>query len=142
MRIKKILDSVGLVGNVLNQKSSSKKDTYSCDYVNKLNTYSEEEQRIGTYLGKPLYRKVLQFTLTSDDTVVKLPENVKKVIFVKGVVGDDNSHQPIQFHYLDSVISTRFALGKMYVYCNNSNYYNSYAEVTIEYTKTTDEGAL
>ena len=36
MRIKKILDTVGLVGNVLNQKSSSKKDAYSCDYVNKL----------------------------------------------------------------------------------------------------------
>ena len=36
MRIKKILDTVGLVGNVLNQKSSSKKDAYSCDYVNKI----------------------------------------------------------------------------------------------------------
>ena len=36
MRIKKILGTVGLVGNVLNQKSSSKKDAYSCDYVNKI----------------------------------------------------------------------------------------------------------
>ena len=43
MRIKKILDSVGLVGNVLNQKSSSKKDAYSCDYVNKLGEVKQYE---------------------------------------------------------------------------------------------------
>ena len=36
MRIKKILGTVGLVGNVLNQKSSSKKDAYSCDYINNI----------------------------------------------------------------------------------------------------------
>ena len=36
MRIKKILGTVGLVGNILNNKSISKKDAYSCDYINKL----------------------------------------------------------------------------------------------------------
>ena len=36
MRIKKILGTVGLVGNILNKKSTSKKDAYSCDYINKM----------------------------------------------------------------------------------------------------------
>ena len=36
MRIKKILGTVGLVGNILNKKSTSKRDAYSCDYINKI----------------------------------------------------------------------------------------------------------
>lgn len=35
MRIKKIATSIGVLGKILNSKSSSKQDTYSCDYINK-----------------------------------------------------------------------------------------------------------
>lgn len=34
MRIKKIATSIGVLGKILNSKSSSKQDTYSCDYIN------------------------------------------------------------------------------------------------------------
>ena len=34
MRIRKIATSVGILGKILNSKSSSKQDTYSCDYIN------------------------------------------------------------------------------------------------------------
>lgn len=34
MKIKKIANSVGLVGNVTNEYSESKQDSYSCDFVN------------------------------------------------------------------------------------------------------------
>lgn len=44
-----------------NEESTSTINTYSCDYINKLNTYSTEEQIIGTWIdGKPLYRKVTE----------------------------------------------------------------------------------
>lgn len=58
MKIKKKLQSVGILGKILNIFSNSDKDTYSCDYINKLNTYSTEEIVIGEWFGKPLYRKV------------------------------------------------------------------------------------
>jgi hypothetical protein len=83
MRIKKILDAVGLVGNVLNQKSSSKKDAYSCDYVNKLNTYSEEEQIVGFWIdGKPLYRKVYDCGKLSNGGKKETPTNLSNVNYI------------------------------------------------------------
>lgn len=61
MKIKKISNGVGLVGNVTNQHSESTQDSYSCDYINKIvkeNIYSTEEKQIGKWIdNKPLYRK-------------------------------------------------------------------------------------
>lgn len=34
MRIKKTLTSIGVLGKILNNKSTSTNDTYSCDYIN------------------------------------------------------------------------------------------------------------
>ena len=36
MKIKKIATSIGVLGKVLNSKSASQIDTYSCDYINEL----------------------------------------------------------------------------------------------------------
>ena len=54
--------------------STSTTDTYSCNYINKarLEEYSTNETRIGTWMGKPLYRKVL--------SAVGLAGNTKKSI--------------------------------------------------------------
>lgn len=44
MRIKKIATSIGVLGKILNSKSSSKQDTYSCDYLNnKFDTVVQED---------------------------------------------------------------------------------------------------
>lgn len=142
MRIKKILDSVGLVGNVLNQKSSSKKDAYSCDYVNKLNTYSEEEQVIGTYLGKPLYRKVITGNIADDTTLVS---NVAVLLDAKGS-GDVNMiHRVLPYYevwdnqvyslmvnkkYPNEVKTVIFKAGEPTTAPN--------CNIVLEYTKTTD----
>ena len=70
MRIKKILNSVGLVGNVLNQKSDSKKDTYSCDYLNKkilsmegkwtpsIGAYGEDAPTVSYVYRRGFYKKI------------------------------------------------------------------------------------
>lgn len=44
MKIRKIATSIGVVGNVVNEKTTSDKDTYSCDYINDINEWK--------YLGK------------------------------------------------------------------------------------------
>ena len=57
----KYSNSIGLVGNVVNEKSNSTKDSYSCNYINNLVDYSTNETRVGTWKdGKPLYRKVIE----------------------------------------------------------------------------------
>jgi hypothetical protein len=60
MKIKKMFQGTLPTNKIMNTKNTSKTDTYSCDYVNKLNTYSTEEQVIGTWFGKPLYGKVIR----------------------------------------------------------------------------------
>ena len=54
--------------------STSTTDTYSCNYINKVifEEYSTTETKIGTWMGKPLYRKVL--------STVGLPVATKKSI--------------------------------------------------------------
>lgn len=64
MKIKKIEPSIGLIGKITNLFSKSKNDTYSCDYINNIvnkNVYSTGEVVIGEWLGKPLYRKVVEY---------------------------------------------------------------------------------
>ena len=61
MRIKKTSQTTPVQAEVVNIYSESQENTYSCDYINELNTYKTTEQRIGTWIdGKPLYRKVVE----------------------------------------------------------------------------------
>lgn len=148
MRIKKILGTVGLVGNVLNKKSISKKDAYSCDYINKLNTYSTEEQIIGTWInGKPLYRKVVsgKFGTITDDVESTLEIPIANADFVltkyfwvdrpnekyinQGPVSGTIDYSYTSFSSTQAVI--RFKSKASWV--SDKNIY-----VIVEYTKTTD----
>lgn len=152
MRIKKILDTVGLVGNVLNQKSSSKKDAYSCDYVNKLNTYSEEEQIVGIWIdGKPLYRQLVHcgFLISGDQTVSHNIQNIDTIIHVRAWFKNvgNNTWFPIPRVYPTDLEKYAVALDvdKTSMYFTNGTNFNGktfFAYAIIEYTKTTDEGAL
>lgn len=51
------------VSEITNEYSTSTGLGYSANYVNNLHTYSTDEIRVGTWLGKPLYRKVIQTTI-------------------------------------------------------------------------------
>lgn len=57
MRIKKTSQTTPIQAQVVNTKSNSTTDSYSCDYVNKLMEYDNTERVVGTWFGKPLYRK-------------------------------------------------------------------------------------
>lgn len=82
-------DGIGVYGHIwlndeeikikqpLNNYNDGKTDSYSCDYINtelkkiKENVFSTEEQKIGTWIdGKPLYRKVMQFTNSITSSLV------------------------------------------------------------------------
>ena len=147
MKIRKIEPSIGILGKILNIFSSSNKDTYSCDYINKLNTYSTEEQVIGKWIdGKPLYRKV--YTLynvsegsttdvyTIDIDITKDIHNGYGKIFADsykvnigtgdagfGVISNIQQNPSGQIY----ISRTHGAFGKI-----------TGLEITLEYTKTTD----
>lgn len=96
MRIKKILGTVGLVGNVLNQKSSSKKDAYSCDYVNNLYQYCDimlDSQHSLTFSGTQWETKIIPFNklnskqgdFSLENNGIKIGKGVSKVRITYGI---------------------------------------------------------
>lgn len=77
MKIKKMFQGEIPENKIMSAYSDSQTDSYSCDYINtelkkiKENVFSTEEQKIGTWIdGKPLYRKVMQFTNSITSSLV------------------------------------------------------------------------
>lgn len=143
----KAKQSAGLVANVSNEYSTSETDTYSCDYVNKISDYSTTEQIIGTWFGKPLYRKSFQKTgnlanistgITDLDEVIDLKVNVKS--------SSGNQWRTVPWIYNAGTYDSTFA-GGAYVNSTGSTIgfqagsnlsATSKYNATILYTKTTN----
>lgn len=63
MRIKKVSQTTSTQAQVVDGYSTSTTDSYSCNYVNGLNTYKTTEQRVGTWTnGKPIYQITLDYS--------------------------------------------------------------------------------
>jgi hypothetical protein len=118
--------------------------------INKLNRYSTEEQKIGTWIdGKPLYRKVIDCGALPDTNTKNVSTNLPNTRIRKiegtAINASNNYVLPLPYH---DVIN---ANDSVTILCdNNSNImlitgksrvdFNAY--VTLEYTKTTDEGGI
>lgn len=100
--------------------------------------YSYEEIRIGTYFGKPLYRKVVDFGTLPNATVKEVPHgisNIEKVVTVRGIAG----FFPIPRIHKESVLNIGIEAGPVNVLIlTNYNYSSTNAIAILEYTKATD----
>lgn len=146
MKIKKISNSVGLVGNVTNQYSESTQDSYGCAYINNIvkeNIYSTEEVQIGKWIdNKPLYRKVIKHSLQT--TISHDISNLKEIVNVKSMAYNRNSGN----YFPVPSVRPSFQEYEIGLIINNTNitceYLSGYPASTvdilviIEYTKTTD----
>ncbi|MBQ8044717.1 MAG: tail fiber protein [Clostridia bacterium] len=140
--------SVGVIGNVVNEKTDSSKDTYSCDYINEINeinTYSTEEQVIGMWIGKPYYRKIINvnnLAIADGVTLEHGIENIDEVLpMTRGSMKAISS--PYQYHY--PLVSRNgnivdFVVGEEHImWIGNDSWVNSNShKIVIYYTKTTD----
>ena len=142
MKIRKTYQGSVPENKILNNYSESQTDVYSCDYINKLNTYSTEEQVIGTYNDKPLYRKVITGTTSSAYYTVLIPNfQFETVVRAEGWVGNDEGGMAI-----GGYLSDDWYCGFHYDNANNLVIYHGTASLvrnkpfnaTIDYTKITD----
>ena len=146
MRIRKIANSVGLVGNIFNKKSDSTEDSYSCDYINKTikDVYSTEEIKTNKVWinGKPIYRKVID-----------RGNRIATEIFDHNIPNVDdiwiNDEFTFRIHATGNHVPLNASGAQTYVYANRTQVTTTNSGaisadqiyITLEYTKTTDKGA-
>ena len=146
MRIKKVSQTTPIPATVVNVKSNSQTNTYSCDYINDLNTYSTTEQRIGTFSdGKPVYRKTLIANITNTNTVnVALDITNQDKVWINCGLGffmkDDKSISMPLIYYYDSsnYVRTYISGTNAQIKIGASSWAPGTAYIVVEYTKTTD----
>lgn len=118
---------------------------YNEEEVNK-EFYSTSEQRIGTYLGKPLYRKVfsgLQCPNNGIGTFTNMLKNTDKIIRLEGIFTDKTSANEHWFAIFGKAEVNGMALnfnqysGVLYL-VSSKDMSNYTCDVIFEYTKTTD----
>lgn len=122
------------------------------------NVYSEEETVVGTYLGKPLYRKVFKVRTPSsagenrpciiDQSSVQasFPEETELAVDIRGMcIADSNQYYPIQWNGATQSGSFGVCAYNRALYwqffptsTTLATFGSKVAYLTIEYTKTTD----
>ena len=109
------------------------------------NEYSTTEKRVGTFMGKPLYRKIIDFGAlpnNTDKSVALGISNLELIITMNGVANKPGGNKmPIPtvsstlsgmiYIYVDASLNLHIVTGE-----DRSSYTKTY--ITIEYTKTTD----
>ena len=164
MRIKKVSQSIPIKAKVVNSYSESEEETYSCDYINnvkanssdvytkteidtKLNTnnYSQEEQVIGKWDNKPLYRKYFFISALPNNTYKDYYVSVNNLEYIKklsGMAYTDTDFIPIPDVSASSFIRL-VALGKSTSSIGlriqtTADRSDMRGIIIMEYTKTTD----
>lgn len=139
----KAFQSSGVVANVVQAKSNSTTDVYSCDYINNKLSYSTTEKVVGEWIdGKPLYRKVVDLgTLPDNSTkaVAHSIQNLKRIVKLEGFAGSSlnkggitlphATNTPIALYADDTNVSVKTT--------NDATGYTQ-AYAFVYYTKTTD----
>lgn len=104
--------------------------------------YSSEETVIGTWLGKPLYRKTINVGTLPNNTVLRVAHNIINYDRFVNIIGSaKSSTQSLSFPFVGSNLSDNIAIqittdNIVIITGSDRSAFNGY--VTLEYTKTTD----
>lgn len=121
---------------VYNEYTTSATDAYSCNYVNGLETYSTSETRIGTWMDKPLYRKVVEFSnLTTTGQTIAIASNINRAWID---FGDSWCSWGGNRSYIGNFGMTDCYINNDNMLALKSSQDTLFGEITVKYTKTTD----
>lgn len=138
-------DTKGYIINSTNVVDKEK-NTYSAEIIDKFISYSTEEQVVGTYLGKTLYRKVIVQNLTKANETISVGHSITKV---EGIIESKYANgwlipnHPYNSSNKDAYFCDLFiSAGNIYLELGSSLYGSATTQanikLTVEYTKTTD----
>ena len=120
--------------NTFNTMQDNIEDAVNEKDISVQNVYSTTETRIGTWLGKPLYRKIIEFTITGT-TQMTVPHGVSNLGWVtKCEITMFNQYNYFMAGALD-ISNVSVGSGNIYI---TSGWPTGNAKIIFEYTKTTD----
>lgn len=141
MKIKKMYQGTVPENKILDTYSTSATDTYSCNYVNGLETYSTNETRVGTWIdGRPIYRKTINipsFSINNISVDTGLT-TISEVIDFKGSFARNGYTRR---YTIDNIYMEEWSIDLstgILTIATNNQYVEFSGYITIEYTKTTD----
>lgn len=113
MRIKKTSQYIEDGASLSNVYGESDENGYTQEYINNLHTYSTDEIRIGTWIdGKPLYRKVYNFSTPSSadvDTVIfSAPNNIDTMVNLYGMTTTQNARFTLNSYYSSTYYTSTY----------------------------------
>lgn len=107
--------------------------------------YSLEEKQYSKWIdGKPIYRKVIPFTVTKIGSPIYLDHNIPNIKFIVNISGivnfsNDTYFVPLNFYNSDGLrtyaYSTKTSINMQFI---NDLFLNKQGYIFLEYTKTTD----
>ena len=141
MKIRKAFQGTVPENKILDTYSTSQTDTYGCNYINKLGSYSTTEVKTGkTWLGKPIYSKVLDigsYNWTNGANVFNHNvSNFDVLVDLDYVMQWTNNNWYKNWDHLDNGNWVANSTG-ITMYCTSVTYFKQ-VYLIIEYTKTTD----
>lgn len=139
----KAFQSSGVVANVVQVKSNSTTDVYSCDYINNKLSYSTTEKVVGEWIdGKPLYKKVVDFGALPNNTTKSVAHNIsnlKRAVKLEGFAGSSQNSGGITLpHATSSPVALYIDNTNVNVLTTNDKSAYTETYIYIYYTKTTD----
>lgn len=137
----------GEIIGTTNEYSSSTTESYSCGYINDLQTYSTTETRVGTWInGKPIYRKVINYgnlPNSSYNQVLHNIDNLSQFTKVEAIAKTQAGYYyPLNMHGTSDMFSNNIVMFRVddtkIQISTTADYSTQTAIVILEYTKTTD----
>ena len=118
--------------------------------VNKLETYSTEETVVGTWMGKPLYKKTINFGSFPNATTTRIPHGISNIeivpFFLYGWYDSDDKRWLSNGRVGANNVLCLVTISSTYIILEGGsvNWTNrtSNGNVTIYYTKTTDSEVI
>lgn len=140
MKIRKTFQAAVPSGKVLNSYTESNVDTYSCNYINGLETYSTDETKTNKVWidGKPIYRKVITGNVSNGS----IAHGLTNVDFVNAygyfIAGSGNFMPLPSLRVTYNNYSAGFYVNATNVMFDKGADVTGTAYITLEYIKTTD----
>lgn len=119
------------------------RNTYSANVIDKFNTYSTEEQVVGTWNGKPLYRKMFIIEGLPNNTyqyISGYDYSVCRLVDAYGItyyMDNEQRRYTIPRTGSSYIFVAQDEIGGLYVQ-TDIDLTETIAEIVVEYTKTTD----